>query len=213
MKTKILSKLKTKYSNLGFGEKAFDGVADYLSKTVTEESQIEAAIAGVEPLLKAFQGDVDKIRTEKSELQKQYDELKAKQDKGGDPEKKEEPKGGDPEKKEEPKPDDMKAMIAAAVAEAVKPFQEKIQSYEKDKADTDRNTFISSEAKRLGIDESDLKYLNVPAELDNAGITSHLTAYKQHMVDKGIPERGGFPQNKGEITQEQAKEIADSLLI
>ena len=197
MKTKILSKLKTKYSNLGFGEKAFDGVADYLSKTVTEESQIEAAIAGVEPLLKAFQGDVDKIRTEKSELQKQYDELKAKQD-----------KGGDPEKKEEPKPDDMKAMIAAAVAEAVKPFQEKIQSYEKD-----RNTFISSEAKRLGIDESDLKYLNVPAELDNAGITSHLTAYKQHMVDKGIPERGGFPQNKGEITQEQAKEIADSFLI
>ena len=107
----------------------------------------------------------------------------------------------------------MKAMIAAAVAEAGKPFQEKIQSYEKDKADTDRNTFISSEAKRLGIDESDLKYLNVPAELDNAGITSHLTAYKQHMVDKGIPERGGFPQNKGEITQEQAKEIADSLLI
>ena len=185
MKTKILSKLKTKYSNLGFGEKAFDGVADYLSKTVSEESQIEAAIAGVEPLLKAFQGDVDKIRTEKSELQKQYDELKAKQD-----------KGGDPEKKEEPKPDDMKAMIAAAVAEAVKPFQEKIQSYEKDKADTDRNTFISSEAKRLGIDESDLKYLNVPAELDNAGITSHLTAYKQHMVDNGIPERGGFPQNK-----------------
>lgn len=202
MKTKILSQLKTKYSNLGFGEKAFDGVADYLSKTVTEESQIEAAIAGVEPLLKAFQGDVDKVRTEKSELQKQYDELKAKQD-----------EEGDLGKKDEPKPDDIKAMVAAAVAEAVKPFQEKIQSYEKDKADTDRNTFISSEAKRLGIDESDLKYLNVPAELDNAGITSHLTAYKQHMVDKGIPERGGFPQNKGEITQEQAKEIADSLLI
>ncbi len=88
MKTKILSQLKTKYANLGFGEKAFDGVADYLSKTVTEESQIEAAIAGVEPLLKAFQGDVDKVRTEKSELQKQYDELKAKQEKGGEPGKK-----------------------------------------------------------------------------------------------------------------------------
>lgn len=46
------------------------------------------AIAGVEPLLKAFQGDVDKVRTEKSELQKQYDELKAKQEKGGEPGKK-----------------------------------------------------------------------------------------------------------------------------
>lgn len=202
MKTKILSQLKTKYANLGFGEKAFDGVADYLSKTVTEESQIEAAIAGVEPLLKAFQGDVDKVRTEKSELQKKYDELEAKQD-----------KGGSPDKKDEPNPDDMKTMIAAAVAEAVKPFQEKIQTYEKDKENAVRNSFISSEAKRLGIDDADLKFLSVPAELDNAGITSYLTAYKQHMVDKGIPERGGFPQNKGEITQEQAKEIADSLPI
>lgn len=202
MKTKILSQLKTKYANLGFGEKAFDGVADYLSKTVTEETQIEAAITGVESLLKAFQGDVDKLRTEKSELQKKYDELEAKQD-----------KGGAPDKKGEPNPDDMKTMIAAAVAEAVKPFQEKIQTYEKDKEDAVRNSFISSEAKRLGIDEADLKFLSVPAELDNAGITSHLTAYKQHIVDKGIPGREPFPQSKGEITQEQANEIVAQLSI
>lgn len=53
-------------------------MADYLSKTVTEESQIETAISGVEGLLKAFQGDIDTVRNEKSGLQKQLDELKIK---------------------------------------------------------------------------------------------------------------------------------------
>lgn len=59
MKEKLISALKTKYSNLGFGEKAFTGVAEYLSTTVTEEDQIDNAISGVESLLKAFQGDID----------------------------------------------------------------------------------------------------------------------------------------------------------
>ncbi|WGQ15581.1 hypothetical protein [Sphingobacterium faecium] len=59
MKDKLLSALKTKYKNLGFGDKTFSGVADFLATTVTEEDQVETAISGVEGLLKAFQGDVD----------------------------------------------------------------------------------------------------------------------------------------------------------
>lgn len=65
MKQKILEALKTRYAKLGFGHKAFDGVADYLSKTVEKEEDIETAISGVEGLLKAFQSDADKTRTEK----------------------------------------------------------------------------------------------------------------------------------------------------
>lgn len=82
MKTKILQALKTKYKNLGFGDKAFDGVADHLSKTITEETQIDTAVAEVETLLKAFQGDNDKLRGERTNLQKELDELKAKQEGG-----------------------------------------------------------------------------------------------------------------------------------
>ena len=89
MKDKILSALKTKYKNLGFGDKAFEGVAEYLSGSVTEESQIETAIAGVETILKSFQGDIDKVRTEKSELQRKYDELERSQ--GGTSKKDDEP--------------------------------------------------------------------------------------------------------------------------
>lgn len=46
MKEKILVALKTKYSNLGFGAKALDGVASILEKSVTDESQIETAVSG-----------------------------------------------------------------------------------------------------------------------------------------------------------------------
>lgn len=59
MKTKILAALKIKFKNLGFSDKAFEGVADYLATTITEEDQIETGIAGVEPMFKAFQGDAD----------------------------------------------------------------------------------------------------------------------------------------------------------
>lgn len=82
MKTKIANALKTKYSNLGLGEKAFNGVAEFLvnTKTVEKEEDIENVIAGsnIEALLKAFQGDIDSVRTQKSALQREYDEYKAK---------------------------------------------------------------------------------------------------------------------------------------
>lgn len=60
LKGKILQTLKTKYKNLGFGEKTFDAVATLLETSVTDESEIDTIIGGVESLLKAFQGDADK---------------------------------------------------------------------------------------------------------------------------------------------------------
>ena len=76
MKEKILVALKTKYSNLGFGAKALDGVASILEKSVTDESQIETAVSGVEPFLKVFQSDADRARTEYNALKGLYDELR-----------------------------------------------------------------------------------------------------------------------------------------
>lgn len=70
MKTKILESLKTRYKTLGFSDKAFNGVADYLAKTVTDETNIETSTEGVEGLLKAFQGDYDRLRNEMAELKK-----------------------------------------------------------------------------------------------------------------------------------------------
>ena len=74
LKGKILQTLKTRYKHLGFGEKTFDAVAAMLETTVTDESEIDTATGGVEPLLKAFQGDADKRVTDAIAKQKGYKE-------------------------------------------------------------------------------------------------------------------------------------------
>lgn len=76
MKTKILQQLKQRYSNLGVSDKAFDGVAEFLSKTITEEERIAESVAGAEAFLKAYQSDVDKERTSASTLRKELEALK-----------------------------------------------------------------------------------------------------------------------------------------
>lgn len=78
MKTKILQVLKQRYSNLGVSEKAFDGVADLLSKTITDESKIEEGVGYAEAFLKAYQSDLDKERGSASQLRKELDDMKRK---------------------------------------------------------------------------------------------------------------------------------------
>lgn len=78
MKARILAALKTKYANLGLGERAFDGVASLLVKTVAKEEEIETAVAGneVEVLLKSIQSAVDAERTRATNAVKALDEYK-----------------------------------------------------------------------------------------------------------------------------------------
>lgn len=79
MKNKILAELKTKYANLGVSDKAFDGVAALLVKTVTKEEEIKEAVAGseVEVLLKSIQSSVDAERTKAAKAAKDLEDYKA----------------------------------------------------------------------------------------------------------------------------------------
>lgn len=80
MKVKILEALKTKYSNLGLDDKAFDGVADFALTTVTEESQIQTFVDNAGSMLKSFQSFADrrvtKFEQENSDLKKKLEEKK-----------------------------------------------------------------------------------------------------------------------------------------
>lgn len=181
MKEKILVALKTKYKTFGFGDKAFDGVADYLSKTVTEESAIETAIGGVENLLKAFQGDIDTVRNEKSGLQKQLDELKAK---------------GDESKKDEKQPpaDDLDSKLEALINAKVAPLQEKLTAYETKEAKATRQAQILGKAKELGIPDWRINEgFTIGDDADEASISTTLSAIKQNIVTAGLEQSKGFP--------------------
>ena len=94
MKEKIKKALKQEYSTLGLDDKAFDGVASLLSKTITDEAQIEDSVKGAEETLKAIQSVVDRERNAKAEAERKLREL-AKQEPPKQPEQKE-PKTEEP---------------------------------------------------------------------------------------------------------------------
>ncbi len=199
MKGKILVALKTKYKTLGFGDKAFDGVADYLSKTVTEESQIETAISGVEGLLKAFQGDIDTVRNEKSGLQKQLDELKNKiENPNSNP---------NPNPKPEDKKDDMATIIANAVSAAVKPLSDKLTQLETEKSQATRQEQILAKAKEYGIPETFAKRYAIP---DDADLDTYFKDAKQELANIGF---GGVnpPESAEAKIEKEAESIANTI--
>ena len=78
MKAKILNALKTKYANLGLGDKAFDGVASFLEKTITKEEEIEGVITREDTatLLKSIQGETDSLRTKHAQAVKDFEDYK-----------------------------------------------------------------------------------------------------------------------------------------
>lgn len=168
MKGKILVALKTKYKTFGFGDKAFDGVADYLSKTVTEESQIETAISGVEGLLKAFQGDIDTVRNEKSGLQKQLDELKNKIEK--------------PDPKPEEKKDDVPAW-AQALIDSNKNLSTELSALKQEKLQATRQEQVLAKAKEYGIPEILAKRYSIP---DDADLDTYFKDAKQELANVGF---------------------------
>ena len=182
MKEKILQALKTKFKNLGFGDKAFDGVATFLAITVTEETAIETAIGGVEPLLKSFQGDADKRVTDaiaKAKAEKESGE-------GADPNKKTEPKT---EGNDEP-PAWAKALIESNTQlkselntmKSGKTFETRKQTLESklEKAPAKFKEKILKDFARMNFEkDEDFDSYLTETETD-------LTAFNQDMADQGL---------------------------
>jgi hypothetical protein len=189
MKAKITAALKTKYSALGFGQAAIEAVGDYLAKSVTEEAQIETAIGGVEPLLKVFQSEADKLRADKATATKELEDLKAKQAAGGEPKPQPKPKDGD---------DDLDAKIAAAIAKAIQPVQTELEGYKTREAASARANLITSKAKELGIPEYRINEgFAIPPDADEATITAALTTVKQNLVTAGLSSESPLPLTDG----------------
>lgn len=201
MKLKILQALKTKYANLGFGDKAFDGVADYLSKTVTKEEDIETATAGVDSLLKAFQGDVDKVRTELAQKKTELEELKK--------------KNPDPQNPDPPKPDPEEPawfkVFKEDQARKLEALEKESQTFKAEKAKETRAAQVAAKVKELEIPEWRMKGVILPENLDEAGITTFLTEIKQDMITAGLSNKAqsGSLINKDEALKQMATELVD----
>ena len=74
-KQMIKEALSNKYKNLGFDDKAFEGVADFAQTYIKEEADLATFVNGAEGMLKGFQSSTDRLRTEKAQLEKEKNEL------------------------------------------------------------------------------------------------------------------------------------------
>lgn len=193
MKEKILVALKTKYRNFGFGDKAFDGVADYLSKTVTEEGQIETAIGGVEGLLKAFQGDIDTVRNEKSGLQKQLDELKNKNEDANPPAN----QNLEVEKEEIP-------VWAQTLIESNKSLLAEVSTLKQEKLQATRREQILIKANEYGIPKDLVPMLKISDDVD---LDNYMKDARQTFANVGF-EVVKKPES-GDIKEQNSNDIAN----
>ena len=129
MKEKILALLIAKFS--GVRKDVLTHMARAFALQVATEDEAKALVekitdAQVNEFVKEVRADVDKEvsesnKTFEANLKKKFNFVAKQTEPGG--------KGG---KDDEPDPNDISAVIKAAVAEAVKPFQEELSGYKAD---------------------------------------------------------------------------------
>lgn len=204
MKDKILQALKTKFKNLGFGDKAFQGVADYLAATVTEEAQIETAIAGVEPLLKSFQGEIDARVT--TAVAKAKSEKKDVDDDG---------EGAGQKKQQQQKNDDTPEW-AKALIDTNKALTERLNRIETGKVVETRKQTLEAKLKDAPAKFKekilkDFARMNFEKDEDFESYLTEtetdLTAFNQELADHGLGAHGK-PQRGSAATEKEGVELA-----
>lgn len=179
MKQTILTRLKNKYAHLGFSEKALDGFASSIEKNVKSEDEIETAVNGVEGLLKVFQSEADRERTNYNALKAEKEEIEKKL---------KEATPAPP--KEDPKPFDAEAFKAEILDTLRKERESAAQDAEKV---AQRKAEIAAKAKEYGIPE---KLIGNLAIADDANVDDYFKDVKQTLADAGFehsepPTTGG----------------------
>jgi len=231
MKEKIFQALKTKFKNLGFGDKAFEGVAAYLATTITEEDQIETGIAGVEPLLKSFQGDIDKrvndaVSKAKADAKTEAEEELKKKQQNQDPSTP--PAGGKSEPGTPDSAEQLKALfadVAKPLVESVQALQAEIQTIKSTKTAETRKSRLEETLKEANpkYKESILKaFARMNFEKDDdfdaylAEVSEDAKGFVQDEADKGLSDLSKIGGAKGgkapkEATQEELNAILGPL--
>lgn len=208
MKEFILNFLKNKYKTLGFTDKAFDGVATFLAKTITKEEDVEAGTEGIESLLKAFQSDVDKRVTDA--INKTKTEL-AKKDEGND--------DPDKDKDKNKKPDTETPDWAKAVITKLEATEAKLAQMEgKTKTETHLTT-LKSKLAEANVPEKFytpiIKGREMKEEADVEALATDIvtswTDVAQDFTDQGLGRLGKPPVNKvdGKTVSPDVKEYIE----
>lgn len=198
MDKKLLELLKTKFS--GVDDSILSRIAEKKADGVTDEGQLQPIVDGISfaDVLNSY-GDYRANGATLSAVQNY--------------EKKHGIKDGKPVGKpiEEPKPKedepDIASIVAKAVSEAVKPFSEKITSFENEKQAALRKSDILSKAKEYGIPES---YAKRCAIKDDEDLDVYFKDLKQDFANDGFS--GVEPPESSEQKVEKENESIANMI-
>ena len=184
MKVKLFNALKQEHSKLGLSDEVLQAYAESLAATglVTDEN-LATVSKGQETALKAYQSSIDKERTEKANVKKELDELKA--------------KGGDPKPNPQPTPtptDELDPKVKAYLDSVVNPIQTELNAYKAKESQAARQSLILGKAKELGIPEWRINEgFTIADDADETAINTTLSGIKQNIVTAGLETSKGFP--------------------
>lgn len=207
MKEKIYNQLKQEYSRLGLSDELLQSVAASLEATglVTDEN-LATVVKGQENMLKSYQSNFDKLRTESAGYKKELEELKARGGQGGGQQK-------------QPK-DELLELFNKYKEENDKKLNALIEEntkFKAEKAKGERNALILAKAKELKISKSRIEEgFAIPDDMDEAGIATYLSKVKKNEVAKGLEDRSSAfslstSEDQGkELAKEWAKSLPDA---
>lgn len=206
MKEKIYNQLKQEFSKLGLSDELLQSVAASIDSTglVTDEN-LATVVKGQENMLKSYQSNLDKLRTEGAGFKKELEGLRARGGKGGG---------------QQQQPDEMPEWFNKYREEQEKKINAIIaenENFKAEKARGERNAMILAKAKELKISKSRIEEgFAIPDDMDEAGITSYLSKVKKNEVAKGLEDRSSAfslstPEEQGkELAKEWAKSLPDA---
>ncbi len=207
MKEKIYNQLKQEYARLGLSDELLQSVAASLEATglVTDEN-LATVVKGQENMLKSYQSNFDKLRTEGAGYKKELEELKARGGQGGGQQK-------------QPK-DELLELFNKYKEENDKKLNALIEEntkFKAEKAKGERNAMILAKAKELKISKSRIEEgFAIPDDMDEAGIATYLSKVKKNEVAKGLEDRSSAfslstSEDQGkELAKEWAKSLPDA---
>ena len=205
MKEKILSALKASIvvgGKTSLSDKTLNTYVDLISAQITEESQITEAIKPHVVVLKEIQGNINSVAAESATAKETA--LKAEYEQKIKDLEKANPKSDD---KTVLTKADLDNYFATKMEDAIKPYKEKIEILEKEKASGDKQAALAAVTKELGLTEEDMKFIIVPEGKD---AKEYLTGYKQSLIDRGLK-----PASDGNMKTSDAqaqKEVASEWL-
>jgi len=193
MKEKIFAALKIACGNTAnISDKTLQIIADNLSATITEESQIEAAIELQKPILQAIDGNINHVAAEAVKKVKPVEKTQEKTiEKTIDPN----------------EPEWFKSYREKQDQETLS-LKTKLEGFEKEKTTTQLTGKVTAKLKEKGIPESYLKGRNLLVETEDGidqlvtAIDGDYSAFKQEMAEQGVfisvPPKGQEGSKAGE---------------